>query len=165
MHYTSILRVPGEYPGGYQSDEDREREYNLTGEEVDLILDYMIHFQKTYFPNIPLKDELDKDFVFNIPRSMIDAIIRAHQENTPDILNPAIAMFPLFTDVPFESFGSYLMKIADICFEDSASDRFIVDSSKKWAATNPLPEKELDTPDADELTPDEPDEEETDEDE
>lgn len=83
--------------------------------EVDEILETMEQYQAKYFPSIPMKKQLDHRFVFNIPKEIVQAIhyFRIHTE-LPDILNPAILFYPLFTDVCNDSFGLYLSIISSL---------------------------------------------------
>ena len=91
---------------------------NLTDSDVETLLKTLLRFQKEYFPNIPIKHELDKQFVWNVPKDVIRGAHICETRELPDILNPMILLYPFLTESPSEIIGVYLDKIASLIDED-----------------------------------------------
>ena len=92
-------------------------ESTLSDDDVSDMLECLMKFHDEYFPNIPLSKDLIpiKQFVYNVPKNVIDGMrVVQRQPNIPDILNPAILMYPLLVEEPTETIGLFMQKLGDL---------------------------------------------------
>ena len=127
MHYSLIFKNV-ESPN-HTCDDDS---YDLTRADVQLLLSDLERFEATYFKDFPLIRELSEPFVLSIPQHIIEAIQHAHDENLPDVMNPALLMYPLFAENAVEAYGVFLNKLEDLIFSDSTGAGFIRKSIAAW---------------------------------
>ena len=73
-----------------------ESETMLTEEEANDIMEYMIHLNDKYFPDIPLSDSPSKMFVWNISRELYNGMMDALNRDVPDALNPIAPLYIAF---------------------------------------------------------------------
>lgn len=140
MHFTKLIKVPGyDIPKTEDHEEESEivlllrkiandptiiqpmpqvlAESTLSDDDVSDMLECLMKFQNEYFADIPLSKDLIpvKQFVYNVPKSLITGMrIVQRQPNIPDILNPAILIYPLLVNEPTESIGLFMQKLADL---------------------------------------------------
>lgn len=80
----------------------------LSDYEVNDMLTCALDFQKKYFSAIPLKKDLIKEFIYNIPKEVVMGIRHCNNHQTiPDILNPMMFVYPLLVANTFEAMGMY----------------------------------------------------------
>lgn len=84
-----------------------EEDTNLNDDEIDDIMSTLLSFEEKYFKDIPLSRDLDKKFVWNIPRMVYEAHEYAH-ERDEDALDPLICLYALLTEDPLYTMGVYM---------------------------------------------------------
>lgn len=83
---------------------------NLTDDEVEDILTTLLNYQKTYFSEVPLSKNLDKNFTWNISRDIYEASKRIRDDKTlPDCMDPLYWMYLLFTYRIDYTIGKFMM--------------------------------------------------------
>ena len=89
-----------------------EENTNLNDDEIDDIMSTLLSFEKKYFEDIPLSRDLDKKFVWNIPRIVYEAHEYAH-ERDEDVLDPLICLYALLTEDPLYTMGVYFSSLVN----------------------------------------------------
>ena len=95
----------------------KEENTILNDYEVNELLECALHFQDKYFKHIPLKKDLIKPFVWNIPRSVLDGVryCRNHtEEAVPDLLNPMLLMYLFLTENPADAIGAFMDTLIEL---------------------------------------------------
>lgn len=81
----------------------------LGDSEVDVIMDTLVEFQRKYFgqEGVPLEKEIpfNPRFIKNIPKAVYDGILCSITRDTPDVLNPALMVYFLMCNEPYQSIG------------------------------------------------------------
>jgi len=143
MHFSKLIKTAGYQPAVKHVEEVRENESELvefvkqymrnpnniqtmphvlseailTDNEVNDMLEYLLEFHDKYFPTIPLEKDIIKQFLWNVPKSIIEGMRYAQTHlDCPDILNPVMFMYPLMMEKPNEAIGLFwntLMPILD----------------------------------------------------
>lgn len=110
-----------------------ESETMLSEDEATDIMMYMKHLEDEVFPDIPIREELPKLFVWNIPRELYDGMVEAINNNVPDILNPIVPLYLSLTDYPDRSIGQFYLDIdKNLRFDHENDIRQSADEYKKW---------------------------------
>ena len=141
MHYSLIFK--NVESSNHTCDDDS---YDLTRADVQLLLSDLERFEATYFKDFPLIRELSEPFVLSIPQHIIEAIQHAHDENLPDVMNPALLMYPLFAENAVEAYGVFLNKLEDLIFSDSTGAGFIRKSIAAWDRQMDQSDTDMDDP-------------------
>lgn len=167
MHYSKIFRSANGttqlVPQTSESKEDRliklveklakntqqipqalqESKTSLSDDDVSIMLEFACKFQKKYFSDIPLAQDLGelKLFIFNLPKSIIAGMkyARNHPE-LPDVLNPVMFIYPLLTVNPECSIGLYWLKLMQLL--DGNREAIEQDASSYIADMMPYDEDE-----------------------
>lgn len=89
----------------------------LTDQDARILLQKMYDYKMKYFSDLPIAHDLSKQFFFNVPRNIVEAIkyFDNHPE-LPDILNPAILLYLFITEEPASAIGRFwqiLMPLID----------------------------------------------------
>lgn len=95
-----------------------EKDTTLNDDEINEVMSFMLKIQDEYFPEIPLNDELDKKFVWNISRIVYEAHIYRIERGDPIILSPLVPFYALLTEDPLYTMGVYWSKIASMINEN-----------------------------------------------
>lgn len=85
-----------------------EEETELSEKQVSEVLDRMLYFHETYFKEIPLADEQDKGFLWNIPYDIYKDMINIRDKGESDILDPTMLLYVFCSDNPTLAMGKYL---------------------------------------------------------
>lgn len=110
-----------------------ENETMLSEDEATDVMMYMKHLEDEVFPDIPIRDELPKLFVWNIPRDLYDSMVNAINNNVPDILNPIVPLYLSLTDYPDRSIGQFYLDIdKNLRFDHENDIRQSADEYKQW---------------------------------
>jgi hypothetical protein len=119
----------------YLKGELSESETMLSEDEATDIMIYMKHLEDEVFPDIPIREELPKLFVWNIPRELYDGMVEAINNNVPDILNPIVPLYLSLTDYPDKSIGQFYLDIdKNLRFDHENDIRQSADEYKKWVS-------------------------------
>lgn len=125
----------------------KSADFSLTVEEVREVVLYLKKIQSIYFPTIPIKSNLSRSFVWNLPREIYDAFKNADiQEGVPDIANPLFMFYILCVDEPFYAMDKYLAVIQD---QIEVNQESITEGAADWdqnRAPTPVPEKKVEEP-------------------
>lgn len=85
------------------------RDTVLNDDEAGEILGTFKHYHKTYFPDIPIVKEIDKRFIFNLPKSIYSAHFDAcHKYSLPPCLDPVFWMYLCMAKEPSEAIGNFV---------------------------------------------------------
>lgn len=95
-----------------------EENTNLNDDEIDDIMSTLLSFEEKYFKDIPLSRDLDKKFVWNIPRIVYEAHEYAH-ERDEDALDPLICLYALLTEDPLYTMGVYFESLINNVVEQN----------------------------------------------
>jgi hypothetical protein len=90
----------------------------LTDDEANEVLSYLLYLQTEYFSEIPLARELCKQFVWNMPREVYEAYSTTKKYEEPDVINPLIFLYILCTEDPYFSMGKYVNIINNLIGPD-----------------------------------------------
>jgi len=83
---------------------------SLTEDEVSEVLSMLLNFQEKYFSEIPLSDDLSKDFVWNLPRSIYNLAIKSTMTDQIDCLNPIFWFYVMCVpDIDKETLAKYIL--------------------------------------------------------
>lgn len=83
-------------------------ESSLNDNETNEVLTYLLYLQEEYFSDIPLKDVLNKKFMWNIPKEVYDAYSRSKVREEPDVLNPLFYLYIFCMEDPHYSIGKFI---------------------------------------------------------
>lgn len=88
----------------------------LNDYEADIVMQEILNLRAMFFSKIPLSKKMVKLFIYNIPLPIVDAIrwFRNHPGELPEIMNPAILLYPLLVDDPMQIIGLYLSIIREL---------------------------------------------------
>lgn len=125
---------------------ERLKEENtiLNDYEVNELLECALHFQDKYFQHIPLKKDLIKPFVWNIPRSVLDGVryCRNHtEEAVPDLLNPMLLMYLFLTENPADAIGAFMSTLIELIDLDGNREA-IEDDALAYLADQNAPDED-----------------------
>ena len=124
-------------PEGYE-------DTNLDDDEIDDIMSTLLSFEEKYFKEIPLSRDLDKKFVWNIPKIVYEAHQYAH-ERDEDALDPLICLYALLTEDPLYTMGVYFDNLINNVIEQNgdtlrkAYDEYydaLSEEGKSWGSLN-----------------------------
>lgn len=113
MDEISELRQFLQNPANVQLAPANYEDTNLDDDEIDDIMSTLLSFEETYFKEIPLCRDLDKKFVWNIPKSVYEAHQYAN-ERDDNVLDPLICIYALLTEDPLYTMGVYMKTMKDI---------------------------------------------------
>lgn len=111
----------------------------LKDKEVIEILDRLSDLQVKYFPEIPLNDELTKQFVWNIPRDAYKGMRDALDYPRPDILDPMMVLYLLLSVSPKDAIGKYWTIVNELIVmneQEIAEDALEYDHVYDYEETN-----------------------------
>lgn len=107
----------------------------LLGEdEVNDIMTYMGELETKYFSDIPLAEELNMEFVWNIPRYIYDDMCTASNNHVPDVLNPMLPFYIYLTPCPGEAMATFIRKIMDLALDDPVTRSTMAQADVVWKA-------------------------------
>lgn len=107
MDEISELKQFLQNPANIQTAPEGYEDTNLDDEEIDDIMSTLLSFEEKYFKEIPLSRDLDKKFVWNIPKIVYEAHQYAN-ERDDNILDPLICIYALLTEDPLYTMGVYM---------------------------------------------------------
>lgn len=117
----------------------------LLGEdEVDDIMTYMGELETKYFSDIPLAEELNMEFVWNIPKYIYDDMCTASNNNVPDVLNPMFPFYIYLTPCPGEAMATFIRKIMDLALDDPVTRSAMDQADVAWKARMDAADAEAD---------------------
>ena len=93
--------------------------YSLDDNEITQVLTWLLNYQEKYFPDTPLSETLQQNFMWNIPREIYDAACTAEDYCYPDALNPIFWFYMFCLENPHDMIGQFITKaINSITDED-----------------------------------------------
>ena len=84
-----------------------EEDTNLDDEEINDVLSMLLEFQDKYFTDIPLSRDLCKKFMWNIPKNVYKAAVKARNYGY-DFINPLILFYVFCVDEPDFAIGKFM---------------------------------------------------------
>lgn len=95
----------------------------LTDTEVSEVLTMLEEFNNKYFQNIPLTERFTANFLWNIPRKVYDAAIKAQVKNKPVYFNPIFWFYIMCLDEPEDMIAPFVYEVIEnLNKDDSALD-------------------------------------------
>lgn len=112
MNYKKLIRTSSEKDDisvikPTEPPEDIERT-SLNDDETNEVLTYLLYLQEEYFRDIPLKDVLNKKFIWNIPKDVYEAYSASKIREEPDVLNPLFYFYIFCMEEPRFSIGKFV---------------------------------------------------------
>lgn len=101
-------------------------ETNLNDEQVNDVLTWLLEYQENYFSELPLPDDLDKKFVWNIPKELYNAAKRNKDLGNPECLNPIFWLYGMLLEEPSDMLGKFILLAMNSMSDD---DRLAVEQS------------------------------------
>lgn len=92
----------------------------LDEDQVNDIMQYMSDIEVKYFKDIPMMENLDKEFIWNIPPYIYEDMCKACNQNLPDVLNPMFPFYIYLTPRPAEAMGTFVKIIIDLALDPEA---------------------------------------------
>ena len=92
-----------------------EEKTNLDENEISDVLQCLLEYRDKYFSDIPLTNELDKKFMWNIPKSIYRSF-KAVRNRGPefDIVNPMLLFYIFCTEDPGEAMPKFIETICGL---------------------------------------------------
>lgn len=103
---------------------------NLSDDEVNNVLSWLLDFQEKYFKEIPLPAELDKKFMWNIPHKLYKAAKDSIDYDEPDCMNPLFWFYLMLLDEPSDMIGKFILTAFNAISDDDKA--FIEASADKY---------------------------------
>lgn len=114
MNYKKLIRTPSSEKDdlsaiikSIEPPEDIEKT-SLNDDETNEVLTYLLYLQEEYFRDIPLKDVLNKKFIWNIPKDVYEAYSASKIREEPDVLNPLFYFYIFCMEEPRFSIGKFV---------------------------------------------------------
>lgn len=130
----------------------------LNDEEISEVMSTLYTFHKKYFPDIPMEDELDPRFMWNIPLEIYKAHINVKEYGwMDDIFDPLILCYLFTTRYPEEAYSKFLLTLYQRIRDNEKIYTDLVESAEDYMdwIRDVEDEEGDDTPDDDEESPDE----------
>lgn len=80
----------------------------LNDDQAADVLSTLLRYQKEYFPLIPLREDMIKSFIYNIPKEVYDSHTKRELYMMPDCLDPLFWFYICCVDEPLYSIGTFL---------------------------------------------------------
>lgn len=106
------------YISELETDIDKLSSSELTDDEISDIMSYMLMLHDKYFNDIPLKNELCKQFVWNIPRDIYEVHLKIQEYDYPDYLDPLMTFYMFIIDSPDTYIPQFISRMYDIMDEN-----------------------------------------------
>ena len=105
--FEQILDILKQNQNSVVSINNAEENTNLDDEEINDVLSMLLEFQDKYFNDLPLSKDLCKKFMWNIPKEVYKAAVKATNYGY-DFLNPLILFYAFCVDEPDFAIGKFM---------------------------------------------------------
>ena len=105
--FEQILDILKQNQNSVVSINNVEEDTNLDDEEINDVLSMLLEFQDKYFTDIPLSRDLCKKFMWNIPKNVYKAAVKARNYGY-DFINPLILFYVFCVDEPDFAIGKFM---------------------------------------------------------
>lgn len=105
--FEQILDILKQNQNSVVSTNNVEEDTNLDDEEINDVLSMLLEFQDKYFTDIPLSRDLCKKFMWNIPKNVYKAAVKARNYGY-DFINPLILFYVFCVDEPDFAIGKFM---------------------------------------------------------
>lgn len=105
--FEQILDILKQNQSSVVSTNNIEEDTNLDDEEINDVLSMLLEFQDKYFTDIPLSRDLCKKFMWNIPKNVYKAAVKARNYGY-DFINPLILFYVFCVDEPDFAIGKFM---------------------------------------------------------
>lgn len=102
---------------------------SLNDDQISTLVSMLLEYKEKYFSEIPLMDELQKSFVWNLPEEVFNTAKRVWETGRPDCLNPVYWFYMFCVEPSIEAIAKFIlvaynaMKDSDFdCVESLADD-------------------------------------------
>lgn len=96
-----------------EKDMGTRQKYELTEKDVNYVMEKLISFHNMYFPDVDIREVLVKDYVWNIPKEVIQRSRAIDRGQYDDIYDPLIFFYATMMEYDFDSYDSYIKIIRD----------------------------------------------------
>ena len=93
----------------------------LTDTEVSEVLTMLEEFNNKYFQNIPLTERFTANFLWNIPKKVYDAAIKAQVKNKPVYFNPIFWFYIMCLDEPEDMIAPFVYEVIENLNKDDSA--------------------------------------------
>lgn len=107
----------------------------LTDVEVSEVLTMLEEYNDLYFKNIPLTERFTANFLWNIPRKVYDAAVKAQVRRKPVYFNPIFWFYIMCLDEPEDMIAPFIYEVIDNLNKDSDSLNAINEATKEYIST------------------------------
>ena len=105
--FEQILDILKQNQNSVVSTNNVKEDTNLDDEEINDVLSMLLEFQDKYFTDIPLSRDLCKKFMWNIPKNVYKAAVKARNYGY-DFINPLILFYVFCVDEPDFAIGKFM---------------------------------------------------------
>ena len=105
--FEQILDILKQNQNSVVSINNVEEDTNLDDEEINDVLSMLLEFQDKYFTDVPLSRDLCKKFMWNIPKNVYKAAVKARNYGY-DFINPLILFYVFCVDEPDFAIGKFM---------------------------------------------------------
>lgn len=95
---------------------------SLDDSQISMLTSMLLEYKEKYFSDIPLMDELQKSFAWNIPKDVFKVAERVWTLGEPDCLNPIYWFYMFCIDPCVESIAKFIL-IAYNAMKDDDFDK------------------------------------------
>lgn len=93
---------------------DESDSTSLSDDEVNELLESTLEMQAKYFNDVPMSEEQNPGFIWNIPREVYEAFVTYKTRNLPDCMNPMFWFYMfMIADFGF-AFPYYISKAVSV---------------------------------------------------
>ena len=132
----------------------------LTDVEVSEVLTMLEEFNNVYFKHIPLTERFTANFLWNIPRKVFDAAVKAQVMRKPIYFNPIFWFYIMCLDEPEDMIAPFIYEVIENLNNDNESLNAINEATKEYISTY-LDEDDTDEDNNEEVDEDDRDSSET----
>ena len=109
---------------------DPEPTHTLSDDEVESIIGYFEYLQTEFFTDIPVSKDIDKSFIYNIPKDLYKFFEYQNVIEAPPTANPFIMLYGLcLKDI--EQYPNFLERYLEINAEEIDEFHTFIESRKQ----------------------------------
>ena len=104
----------------------------LTEQEVNNVMERLLEYQEKYFQDIPLPPDLDKNFVWNVPKKVYNASMKNRLLDQPDCLDPLYWYYCMLLDEPEDMLPKFILSAVNVIMADDDLSTLIEEKADEY---------------------------------
>lgn len=104
----------------------------LTEQEVNNVMERLLEYQEKYFQDIPLPPDLDKNFVWNVPKKVYNASMKNRLLDQPDCLDPLYWYYCMLLDEPEDMLPKFILSAVNVIMSDDDLSTLIEEKADEY---------------------------------